>query len=136
MMLKAGRAGLERERGRWTSNKRPVCWLPWDISPGGRSIHALVAEHGMTKQTTEIPAGPVTGVDSEPSTYPDPFPFAHADVWEGAMSSECEELLAVGTFTLLFIVSVPKGSNILNEKWVFTWKTHANDENPQGEGKA
>ena len=42
------------------------------------------------------------------------------------MNSEFEGLLAAGTFSL--VGSVPEGSNIVNAKWVYKWKTDSNGE--------
>lgn len=90
---------------------------------GGQIIHALIAEHGTTKQPTEIPGTPARDAKPEASTCPEACASAHANVSGG--------LLTVGMFALLG--SVPMCSNIVNKNWGFKWKA---DVNPQGEGKA
>ena len=123
----------ERREGRTRAqtralNQQHATGLLATLGPvsGNHILRVLIAEQRTLKKPNEVAADPAKGAQPEPTTFAEARASVHAELWEGAMNSEFEGLLAAGTFSL--VGSVPEGSNIVNAKWVYKWKTDSNGE--------
>ena len=123
----------EKREGR----TRALTWaLNQQQATGLVSTLGLVAEDQIIntlKKDSESPLEPVQDVDQGPTTFAKACASVNAKVWEGGRSFDFQGIVAIGTFTLVEVVS--EGGNTVDAIWVYKSSTDAHVDIGKAKGR-